>query len=69
MTNSPLIEALHGVGKEQRTGKILTDDTLNILVNRASSKLGGPFSIPKSIPLSPPSLRRRSWRRCRTSLR
>ncbi|KAJ9477336.1 putative External NADH-ubiquinone oxidoreductase 1, mitochondrial (putative) [Pseudozyma hubeiensis] len=42
ITTSPLIEAFRGVGKEERTGKVLTNDTLNVLVsNTNSSPLGG----------------------------
>lgn len=44
ITTSPLVEALQGVGKEDRSGKILTSDTLNVLVEPRSlqaGKLGG----------------------------
>ena len=41
ITTSPLIEAFRGVGKEERTGKLLTNDTLNILVEQGAEKLGG----------------------------
>lgn len=40
ITTSPLIEALHGVAKEERTGKILTDETLNILVDSSAQEEG-----------------------------
>lgn len=44
ITTSPLIEALKGVGKEEKSGKLLTSNTLNVLVEKGSledGKLGG----------------------------
>ncbi|SOV10040.1 related to NDE1 - mitochondrial cytosolically directed NADH dehydrogenase [Ustilago sp. UG-2017a] len=40
ITTSPLIEALQGVGKEERSGKILTSPTLNILAHRQAVEKG-----------------------------
>ena len=40
ITTSPLIEALRGVGKEKRSGKVLTSDTLNLLVDESRKRMG-----------------------------
>ncbi|EST06024.1 Pyridine nucleotide-disulfide oxidoreductase, FAD/NAD(P)-binding domain protein [Kalmanozyma brasiliensis GHG001] len=52
VTTSPLIDALRGVGKEERSGKVLTNDTLNVLVNASSPAIGGSVLHPDKYPSS-----------------
>lgn len=47
VTTSPLIDALRGVGKEERSGKVLTNDTLNVLVHADSAAIGGSVLHPE----------------------
>ncbi|CBQ70818.1 related to NDE1-mitochondrial cytosolically directed NADH dehydrogenase [Sporisorium reilianum SRZ2] len=48
ITTSPLIEAFRGVGKEDRTGKVLTNDTLNVLVEQGADTVGGSVLNPSA---------------------
>ncbi|TKY89385.1 hypothetical protein EX895_001916 [Sporisorium graminicola] len=52
ITTSPLIEAFRGVGKEQRTRKVLTNDTLQLLVDPRAHSVGGSVLNPHADELS-----------------
>lgn len=54
ITTSPLIEAFRGVGKEERTGKVLTNDVLQLLVDPSAEKVGGSVLNPAAYESSSP---------------